>query len=476
MLTEGNAAAVDRRAVWLSYCYALVAGLVLGHFLLGIPLQFSDGFGNMAGLSVPWPNLLYSQFTQEAYLRPLLWAEMKLVYDLSGGDWFAWFRGTHVLQVVALSLLYVGLVRPRTLRAVALLPLGLAVLFGMHTFAGTIDEAFPVNTFMTVLLFCFTAMHVALARHRWWNDVVALLLFAAAALTVESGLLVWVIFVGAWLVGGRGVSRIGIVGLVAFLAGYFYLRFTVLDVGSPSLMERSSGFGFSILDPPDLMERFGANPTGFYLYNVITSLVSVLLSEPTSGVFRVTSAGLQGAITPSMVLNLVGHASVTALIAAFVWCRRSAWLGRRWERDDQLVALFGMVLIANAVISYPYTRDVIMSPAGALFAVAGFVAARHALASVPDHLSPRRAILIVVSIALVSGMWAIRMAGAHLNLRTLAYVQRNEWAYAGLSLQAEGVQLSGADAALFQRLRNDALFVHPPPPPLDPPFPLVFGR
>ena len=115
-----------------------------------------------------------------------------------------------------------------------------------------------------------------------------------------------------------------------------------------------------------------------------------------------------------------------------------------------------------------------MSPAGAFLAVAGFVAARHALASVPDPLSPRRAILIVVSIALVSGMWAIRMAGAYLHLRTQAYVQRNEWAYAGLSLQAEGVQLSGPDAALFRRLRNDALFVHPPP--LDPPFPVVFGR
>lgn len=476
-LAAGSAASpIHRRAQWLSYLYALLAGLALGHFLLGLPIQFTDSFGNMLKLSGSWSELLYGEFTQHAYLRPLLWANLKLVYDLSGGDYFTWFRGVHVVQVLILVLLYVALVRPRTLLDAAVLPLGLAVLFGMHTFAGTIREAFPINTFMTLLILCFAAAIVALAPYRWWNDVVAMLLFVVAALTVETGLLVWVIFVGARLVGARGISRAGMYGLAALLAAYFYVRFWVLGVGSPGLVERSSGFGFAMLDPADLEARFGANPIGFYLYNVVTSAVSVLFSEPTAGVFRVTSAVMRGDLDPSMIMNVIGTSFVTAVVAAFAWGRRHAWLSWRFERDDQLVALFIMVLVANAVISYPYTKDVIMSPAGAFFAVAGFVAIRNTLTWLPSRVSPRVATLAVAGAALVSGMWAVRVIGTHLNLRTGAYVERNEWVYAESSLAEEGVTLSGTDAALLQELRNEAIFTYPPPPPLDPPFRRLLGR
>jgi hypothetical protein len=274
---------VSRRATWLSYAYAGAAALILGHFLLGIPIQYSDSFGNMAKLSASWSDLLYGEFTQRAYLRPLLFAELKLVHDLSGGNYFAWFRGVQVVQVLLLLLIYVGLVRPRTMRDAMLIPFGIAVLIGMHTFSGTINAAFPINTFLTIVLCCFAGMYVVLSPYRWWHDVVAALLFAVAALTVESGLLVWVIFAGGWLLGARGVSRAGVVAVTVLLAAYFYVRFAMLDVGSPGLVERSSGFGFGILEPDELIARFGTNPIGFYAYNVVASMLSVLVSEPTGG-------------------------------------------------------------------------------------------------------------------------------------------------------------------------------------------------
>ena len=461
--------------MWASYAYALLVGLALGHFLLGIPIQLTDSFGNMLKLSATWPDLLYGEFTQQAYLRPLPWADLKLVYDLSGGDYFAWFRGVHVAQVVALVLLYVALVRPRTLIDALILPFGLAVLCGMHTFAGTIREAFPVNTFMTVLILCFVAAIVALAEHRWWNDALAMMLFVAAALTVESGLLVGVIFIGAGLVGGRGVSRAGLYGVAALFVGYFFMRFAVLDVGTPSLLERSSGFGFSMRDPDELVETFGANPTWFYLYNVVTSAVSVLFGEPTAGVFRATSSALRGDLQPSTIVGVVATTSVTAVVAVFAWCRRRAWLSRRFERDDQLVAIFVMVLVANAVISYPYTKDVIMSPAGAFFAIAGFVAARNVLAWLPGRVPRRVAVLALAVTALVSTTWAVRVLGTHLSLRTSAYSERNDWAYAEGSLASEGTVLTGGDAALFRQLRDDAIYGPPPPPPLRPPLGWLLG-
>ena len=46
----------------------------------------------------------------------------------------------------------------------AAVPLGLAALLGIHTFAGTVREAFPINTFMTILICCFAAADLAWTR------------------------------------------------------------------------------------------------------------------------------------------------------------------------------------------------------------------------------------------------------------------------------------------------------------------------
>ena len=176
-----------------------------------------------------------------------------------------------------------------------------------------------------------------------------------------------------------------------------------------------------------------------------------------------------------MIMNLVATLSVTAALAVFVWHRRSEWLARRFVRDDRLVALFVMILAANAVISYPYTKDVIMSPAGAFFAVAGFVAVRNILTWLPSRVSPRMATVALAAAVLVSGTWAARVVGTHLNLRTGAYVERNEWAYADSALADEGVTLTEADRALMRTLRDEAIFVHPPPPPLAPPLRVLWS-
>jgi hypothetical protein len=362
--------------------------------------------------------------------------------------------------VLGLVLLYLHLVRPRTWRDVAVVPLGLAVLIGLHTFAGTVTEAFPVNTFMTVLLCCMAAANLAFAPHRWWVDVFVLLLFVVAALTVESGLLVGVIVIGAALVGARGVSRAGLALLVVLFAGYFVLRFAVLDVGSPGLLERASGYGFQRLEPPQLIEKFGANLLGFYVYNIVTSALSVLFSEPRAGIFRLTQGIISSNPEPSMIVNVIASTCATLIVGAFAWQRRHAWLARRFERDDQLVVLFFMVLITNAVISYPYTKDTIMSPAGVFFAVAAFVASRDVLLRWSAGGRAKHA-LAVVSCAVLAGTWAIRSVGIHLNLRQAAFDVRNEWSFVEDRLEQ---RIDPLDRDLLQHLRSDAIYGRPVPP------------
>lgn len=456
------APATSRAATIVAWAYGAIVAAGVGHFLFGIPIQLTDSYGNILKLDTPWGELMASQFTQRAFLRPFLMGELKLVYDASGGDLYTWFRGTHVVQVFALVGLFLALVRPRSWWDAALIPLGLAVLIGMHTFKGTVVEAFPVNTFLTVVLCCLAAANLSLMRPRWWVDVLAVALFVVAALTVESGLLVWVIFIGAALVGARGVSKPALALLVALLAGYFVLRFAILNVGSPDLLERSSGYGFRMLEPDELIARFGENPLWFYAYNVATSAASVLFSEPRGGVFRLTYGLALGEPESSAILNVIASTCATLVIAAYAWTRRREWQARRFDRDDRLVLLFAMVLAANAVISYPYTKDVIMSPAGAFFAVALFAAARTLLPRWSARLSTG-AVAAVLGLVLAS-TWATRAATIHLELRDAARKVRTEWAYAEFWLERENVQLTTErQRAVFRQLRSDAVYRLPMP-------------
>jgi hypothetical protein len=454
-------------SVAAAYAFAALVAGGIGYFLLGIPIQLTDSFGNMLKLETSWRDLMVQEFTSRTYLRPFLWADLKIVYDLSGGNFFPWFRGVQVAQLFGLVFLFVALLRPRTWRDAALVPLGLAVLLGMHTFRGTVVEAFPVNTFLTVVLCCLAAATLALMAHRWWVDVLAIVLFIVAALTVESGLLVGVIFIGAALVGARGLSKAGLIAVVCMLAGYFVLRFSILEVGSPGLIERSSGYGFKILDPDDLIARFGENPFWFYAYNVGTSTLSVLFSEPRAGVFGLVYGVTIGDPYPPAIVNVMASTAATALIAAYVWRRRRAWRALDFGHDDRLVLLFVIVLAANATISYPYTKDVIMSPAGVFFAAAVFAAARGLLMDAPE---PQRAVgaISVLALCAVLGMtWALRFAAVPLALRESARKVRIEWAYVDDWLANQNITLQRPhERALLQHLRDDAIYRYPAPPRL----------
>jgi predicted PurR-regulated permease PerM len=304
----------------------------------------------------------------------------------------------------------------------------------------------------------------------------AVLLFAVAALTLETGLLVGVIVVTAALVGATGVSRAGLAAVVALFGGYFYLRFAALGVGAPTLLERSSGYGFGVLDPPQLIERFGDNPLPFYLYNIVASAVSVLFSEPISGVYRTTSAVVSGQLVPAMVVRVVASLGVVALLTTFAWHRRREWRARRFDRDDRLVLLFAAVLAANAVISYPYTKDVVMSPAGAFLAVAVFAAGRRMLARLPARL-PAGVTAALIAAAVVTGSaWGLRILALHHELRQAAVVARIDWAYVESDIADGVVPVNGpGGAALLTQLRHDALVARPAPPPLDLPLRELLG-
>ncbi len=457
-----------RRWAWLSYGYAALVVAGVAYFLVDLPVQVTDSFGNIVkAVQGTLGSLVYGEFYQQAYLRPLGWAQLRVVLDLSGGHYFAWFRGVHVAQVALLAVLFLRLVRPSNPAGAAAITLGLAALIGMHTFAGTIREAFPINMFLMILICGFAAVDLALGPPRWWRDVAAALLLVLAALTVESGLLVAVLFVVAFLAGARGVSRVGVAFQVLLVAGYFVLRFVILDIGSPGLEERQSGFGFSGLEPDELLEKFGSNPLPFYAYNVVSSFLSLLFAEPRGGTWVLTRDLLQREDWPvAGLINLTASALGTLLIGIYIWQRRREWWALRFDRSDQLVVAFIGIAGANCVLCYAYTKDVILSAAGAFYALALAVAVRHFIERMRSASAARVAAAALL-LTVLSSAWAFRVINAHLGLRHAAATMRAEWAYVDMWLEREPQAIEAPRGPELKRhFQEDAVATHPLRPTL----------
>jgi len=253
--------------------------------------------------------------------------------------------------------------------------------------------------------------------------------------------------------------------MTALLVGYAYLRFVHLSSGLPELTERSSGYLLSVLDPPELrqlQQRFGAHPLIFYSYNVVASAMSVLFSEPQAGVFETVRAWLDDTMLPRAVLPVTTSVVTTGLI---VWTamHRAA---RRRPLDDtaRFILVCVAVLGANAALSFAYTRDEIMSPAGAFYALAAFGAMRDGLLTATTATMSRaaRGAFALLLCVLAVG-WAVRSAGVHYILRSQAVKQQADWV--GLTHQWRRSGLWPTDPAeqrLILRLRADAVrFVLP---------------
>jgi hypothetical protein len=329
-----------------------------------------------------------------------------------------------------------------------------------------VREAFPINAYMTILICCFLAADLALGAPRWWRDVAAAALFVFAVLSVESGLLVAVVFAAAFAAGARGVSRRGLMAIGALVAGYFLLRFVILDVGTPALSERSSGFGFSTREPEDLIAMFGGSAIPFYAYNVLSSILSVLFSEPRGGVWVATRDIVRGDLPFMPFVSVLASSLAMVTLAIHAWRRRREWWARRFERGDQLLIVFAAVLLVNSVISYAYTKDVILSPAGAFFGCALAVSVVGLLDSAATATARQRGLVALLLVAL-SATWGIRAVSAHLGLRRSAAAIRTEWAIVDEWLEREHLVPSTPLAAHVKReLREQAITRHPARPAL----------
>jgi branched-subunit amino acid ABC-type transport system permease component len=106
-------------------------------------------------------------------------------------------------------------------------------------------------------------------------------------------------------------------------------------------------------------------------------------------------------------------------------------------------------------VSYPYTKDVIMSPAGAFHALA----AGAAIAALLERVCVRPARRLVLSIALCAlcATWSIRLVAINYALREHAWIVRNDWTEVfGVNAPIDFTSDSRA-VALARTLQQDAI-------------------
>lgn len=270
---------------------AFLVGLGLAVDLLWMPVQVYDSVDEI--LDARESPSIWASFEQglrnEHYLRPLRIAQTKMLFDLARGEhyWLV-YRGFHALLAVAALLLFTAAQRVSSWTDAAASAFALAVLVGLHTFRGLVQEAFPINHFLEVVVCCLVVLNLARSTGGWWADAGAVLALALGTLTLESGLLVWVAAAAAWTAGWRGISGRSLVAMTMLAAAYVVLRSVYSPAGIPDLPDRSTGFGFDVLDPATVRERFQGRAVVLYAYNIVASALSVLVSEPRNGVFVAT--------------------------------------------------------------------------------------------------------------------------------------------------------------------------------------------
>ena len=436
--------------------------------VLRMPLQVTDTLVPMldAQRSPSVVAAFTSGATNPGYFRPLRAAQIQALFELSNGNYRLAYKGFQAATVAVLFVLFLAVLDVSSLRRFAALLFALTVLVGLHTFRGTVWEAYPVNHSLEVAVFCLLALVLARSKGGARVDAAAALTFIAATFTVESGLLVWVVIVAAWLTGARGISRRGVIIVTVLLAAYLAMRFGYLRTGVPALSERSSGFGLQQLDPAELQRRFGAWPYGFYAYNVLSSILTVLFSEPRAGVWTTAAEFARGRIAAGTIINVVSSAVTTAVIGWFVvtrvatrpytWPAFAHALRRgklEFDRDGQIVLVSLAVIAANAVISYGYTKDEIMGPAGVFYALAACVA----IAALLSRAAQPAAILTIL-LAITASGWVVRTAGLHYQMNLMTFYDRNEWVYVDEWLANQrSTPTTEAGKALVQQLREEAL-------------------
>ena len=439
-----------------------------------IPIQVSDSVEILEAVDKT-PSIA-AAFTQglhasKTMLRPMRQTVTKVLLEVAharGDRYNVVFRGFHAVTAAVLIGLFTLVARPRSWTDVAALAFALLVLTGLHTFTGMVREAYPINHFLLIAVYCLVVFALAQSRPSTWLrapraksrgaaglfvDIAACACFAIASLTLESGLVVAAVAFSAYAAGLRGISRGALVAIAALAVGYVILRVGGLHMIGNTVGERQTGFGTMMLSTDDLRARFSGMSWVLYAYTILSSALTVPLSQPIAGQWTVVGALNAGDFQQLFFLNDICTSLVATALVVWYMSTTGANGRRRWRDPIPLTAL--AVLGGSAALSYAYAKSEIMSAAGVFYALVVFLAVVELAQRLAAATSQSLRLPILVVVLCVSSAWAFRSVGLQYRLQRGAFDARSEWVLRMPPYHDPPVP--EAEAQLTPRLRDEAL-------------------
>jgi hypothetical protein len=447
----------DHRSVRLPVIWAALLLMAIAVPLFTIPLPVTDLVDNLTRAEDDtWADTFARAFRPGVEFRPLLLIWIKLGFEAFGLNAWAYYALLLVQYAAAIGLL-VWLFRPVGRRRELAAALAITCFIGLHTSRAMLITV-PVNApsvgVILLLLAAAIAVNASAPRREW----LFLPLTACALLLLESGIVLVPLVLGLLLVRAPGVSWRGAALTVAAAAVYLAVR--RMGDGSLPSMYTETGFGFGTPSLEELRNIFGDAVWMFWLYNAVSTLFTVLFSEPRAGTYVFVRSVLEGGAPAWLWLHVLSSTLTTAIIVVALTAARPFS-----PRDRQLIAVGAVLLLAGSALGFLYTRDRIALTAGLGYVVLVYVA----IAQVLERLSARPRVplfryAIPAAVAALAVLWTCRAIETHFQLRDAAWDVHSEWK------ARFGEQPAGPPGSVAEQLRAPALTRPPADPRSDPPW------
>lgn len=432
------------------------AGLIVAALAVPLstsPLPWTDLAHNMSGAAAnSWWEILVYSFRPNVEYRPLLHLWVKGAYELFGVGARPYFA-LLLLQFAAVLGLLVWLFRPVGTRRGIAAAVAIACLAGLHS-SRALFHIMPVNAYSMGVILLLAAAILAVERPNARLDWLLLFLTGASVLLLESGLVVLPVVAVLLVRRAPGVSWRGAAATLAVVALYVAVR---RRAGAEvPFVYTETGLGFGIPSVEEMRGIFESAPWMFYAYNSISTLFTVLFSEPRQGVFVFVQSLLQDAVPGYKWVHVLTSTFTTLLVGIVLIALRP------FSARDRLLVAIGLVLIVfGSALGFLYTRDRIALTAGVGYVLLVYVCVAQLLERARAMVPWRRACATVAVAALALG-WTIRTGEAGFQLRDAAWDFQMEWRH------RFGDRPAGPAGSIEEQLRLDALSRTPADPTRDP--------
>ena len=446
------------------FLWALGYVVLFGMAFSTIAWSLGDTYSHLARPALAsWTQAVADAFTSGREYRPLFDLAIKASYE-TAGTWLPFYQALVMLLFAALLLLVVWLCRPFGPRRALAACVAVSCVSALHT-SRILFGFWPLNHYAAVMVCVLLAIALALApaarRYDWLLGVLALV----AMLGLELGALIVPLSLVLWWFGAPGIGRRGALSVVAGAAVYVVIRLTFAEYSGESLYA-DTGFIFQTVDAASLRTRFGDSPWVLWIYNVGSTFLTIVASEPREGVFSFVESLLADDMESWRWFH-VGVSTLTTLVIVGGLIR-----GWPWQQRDRLLVVAGCTLLVfGSALGFLYTRDRIGLAGGIGYALLLYVACASWLefpgtpeGAPYEHSGGRwRRTTVTAVIALVVAAWVIRSGETFFQLRDLAWDYRTEWTERFEDLGARQEQ-----TALLHELRAAALAETPADPRRDP--------